>query len=218
LALQGKLLRVLQEGTYERVGDETERLVDVRLVAATNRDLEQEVAEGRFRADLFYRLNVVPIHLPPLRQRKEDLPELVMHLLASIAARFDRPVPGVNQADLSLLKAYDWPGNIRELINVLERSIIAGSKDRIAVEIPQSSQASLSHLSASSAASAMEASPDQDELPLLTEVEFIALEKANLQLALRLADGKVSGAGRAASLLGVKPSTLASRLAKYGLK
>jgi transcriptional regulator with GAF, ATPase, and Fis domain len=124
LEAQAKLLRVIQDGEYQRLGDERPTLVDVRVVAATNSDLERDVAAGRFRADLYYRLNVVRIEVPPLRERREDIPLLAAHLVAEIATRLRRPVPVLVAGTLAELSAYDWPGNVRELRNVLERTLV----------------------------------------------------------------------------------------------
>ncbi|HSG66372.1 MAG TPA: sigma 54-interacting transcriptional regulator, partial [Gammaproteobacteria bacterium] len=124
LAMQSKLLRVLQEREFERVGDVRTRTVDVRIIAATNRDLKQEVEAGRFRQDLFYRLSVFPIECPPLRERREDIPQLAMHFVKKSAQRLKRPTPPVTQASLDQLAAHGWPGNVRELQNVVERAVI----------------------------------------------------------------------------------------------
>jgi DNA-binding NtrC family response regulator len=124
LEAQAKLLRVIQDGEYQRLGDERPTLVDVRVIAATNSDLERDVAAGRFRADLYYRLNVVRIEVPPLRERREDIPLLAAHFVAEIAARLRRPVPALAAGTLAELSAYDWPGNVRELRNVLERTLV----------------------------------------------------------------------------------------------
>lgn len=123
-ALQAKLLRVLQENCFERVGSSTTQMVDVRVIATTNRDLEQEVSAGRFRQDLFYRLNVVPIELPPLRERTEDIPELVKHFLHRIARRDQQAFKHIEPEAIRLLQKYPWPGNVRELQNIIERAVI----------------------------------------------------------------------------------------------
>ena len=125
--LQGKLLRVLQEGTFERVGEVRARRSDVRIVAATNRNLHAEVDAGRFRQDLYYRLAVYPITMPPLRERREDIPELAIHLLERICRRLGRPTPALTPEQLEALMHRDWPGNVRELLNVLERATISSS-------------------------------------------------------------------------------------------
>ncbi len=208
LALQGKLLRVLQEGAFERVGEERSRHVDVRIVAATNRDLAADVAAGSFRADLYYRLNVVPIHVPPLRERREDIAAIAHHLLAQLAVRFKRPVSPLSRADLQRLEAHDWPGNIRELGNVLERAMITGRDGRLAVDLPLvPSQRSGKAMREQAVVS-----------DLLTERDLVALEKANLQVAVQRAEGRIFGVGGAADLLGIKPTTLLSRLKRHGIR
>lgn len=137
--LQSKLLRVLQEGTYERIGEERTREADVRLVAATNRDLKAEVDAGRFRQDLFYRLNVFPIEVPPLRKRKEDIPLLAELFLQQASRRFNRTSKGLSQCNILALQAYDWPGNVRELLNVIERAVITSRSGTIRLELPKPS-------------------------------------------------------------------------------
>jgi DNA-binding NtrC family response regulator len=134
LDLQPKLLRVLQEGEVRRVGDVHPRKVDVRILAATARDLRREIAAGTFREDLFYRLSVVEIHLPPLRQRPEDIPLLARHFLERLAVREGRPVPELDQELLALLQEHEWPGNVRELQNFIERTLIFCRGDRISLE------------------------------------------------------------------------------------
>ena len=137
LELQSKLLRVLQEGTYERIGEEKTRAVDVRLIAATNRDLKAEVEAGRFRQDLFYRLNVFPIEVPPLRKRKEDIPLLAELFLQQASRRFNRECKGLSQGNIMALQAYDWPGNVRELLNVIERAVITSRAGAIRFDLPR---------------------------------------------------------------------------------
>ena len=136
LELQNKLLRVLQEQQYERVGDDHTRQVDVRIIAATNRDLQQEVEAGRFRKDLYYRLNVYPIEIPPLRSRKEDIPLLASHLLALAARKFNCGQLGLTQAHAVTLQGYDWPGNVRELQNVIERAVITSRGNTLRFDLP----------------------------------------------------------------------------------
>ena len=123
-APQSKLLRVLQEREFEPLGSERTEKVDVRVIAATNRDLRQMVAEGRFQEDLFYRLNVIPIHLPPLRERREDIPSLVEHFLSKHAHRIGRRIDRIDDGALAALQQYDWPGNVRELENTIERAVV----------------------------------------------------------------------------------------------
>jgi two-component system response regulator AtoC len=144
LPAQAKMLRVLQDGEFDRLGDERPTRVDVRLIAATNSDLEADVKAGRFRQDLFYRLNVVRLEVPPLRNRRDDVPLLVTAFVAEIAARLGRPAPRVAPATLAALQAYSWPGNVRELRNVIERAMILGSGETLDVELaPLDASASL---------------------------------------------------------------------------
>lgn len=206
LDLQVKLLRVLQEGEFERVGDERTRRVDVRVIAATNRDLRREVDEGRFRLDLYYRLGVFPLEMPPLRDRREDIPELVTHFLHQASARFHVPVPRLGAPDLQLASRYDWPGNVRELQNAVERAVIAARGGTATLELPVGARRP--QASRESAPAAPEIVPEQ---------EWRRRERANVLAALRQADFRVSGSGGAAELLGVNPRTLASRVKALGL-
>jgi two-component system response regulator GlrR len=134
LAMQAKLLRVLETGEVQRVGATAGKLVDFRLVTATNRDLEQAVRDGRFRADLYYRVQVYPLHVPALRDRAEDIPRLVHHYLAVIAAREQRPVPRVTTAALDKLAGHSWPGNVRELVNLIERAVLCAGEELVDAE------------------------------------------------------------------------------------
>ena len=198
--LQSKLLRVLQEGTFERVGEAVTHKVDVRIVAATNRDLLQEVESGRFRQDLYYRLNVFPIAVAPLRQRREDIPDLAGQFLDSICRRMNRPRPRLTRGAIEALRRYDWPGNVRELQNVIERAIITSRGPSLRIDLPDASKRR------DEAAGPADAEPDH----IYTDAELRRLERANIVRALRATNGRVSGPGGAASLLGTKPSTLAS--------
>jgi transcriptional regulator with GAF, ATPase, and Fis domain len=200
--LQPKLLRVLQEGEYERVGEDVTRKVDVRVIAATNQNLAEEVRARRFREDLFYRLNVLPLALPPLRARTEDIPLLASHAIAEISKRLRIPAPTLTQADAARLQQYEWPGNVRELENVIQRAVILSKGVRLRLDI------ALADLSASATAV-----PDSDMAEvILTDRECRARERANLMKALQHTDGRIYGAGGAAELLGINPTTLASRL------
>jgi transcriptional regulator with GAF, ATPase, and Fis domain len=209
LDLQAKLLRVLQEGELERIGEERTRKVDVRLIAATNRDLRAEAEAGRFRQDLYYRLSVFPIELPPLRKRAEDIPVLAEHFLALATRRLGRPRPRLTLANVQQLQRYHWPGNVRELQHVIERAVIIADGARLAIELP-----------ADPAAASHEARPspihDHDDR-VFTDAEVRRLEEDNIRAALRRTGGRVSGAGGAAELLGIKPTTLASRIKALGL-
>jgi transcriptional regulator with GAF, ATPase, and Fis domain len=207
LDLQAKLLRVLQEGELERVGEERTRRVSVRVVAATNRDLRAEAEAGRFRQDLYYRLSVFPIELPPLRKRPEDVPLLAEHFLALAARKLGRPKPRLTLANVQQLQRYHWPGNVRELQHVIERAAITADGARLTVELPAGQTAPLSK----------PAQPAPAAGRVLTDVEVRHLEAENIRAALRQAGGKVSGAGGAAELLGLKPTTLASRIKSLGI-
>ncbi len=199
LELQPKLLRVLQEGEFERVGEDTTRRVNVRVVAATNRDLRKEVAAGRFRLDLYYRLGVFLIEVPPLRERREDIPDLVAHFVRQACARFHVPEPRLTQRQLERAKQYDWPGNIRELQNVVERALILSRRGPLEIELPDSP----------GTPEAAVVTPTEVVIP---EQEWRKRERANILAALRQANFRVSGEGGAAELLGINPGTLASRL------
>ncbi len=207
LELQAKLLRVLQEGQFERVGEEQTRTADVRIVAATNRDLKAEADAGRFRQDLYYRLNVFPVEVPPLRDRSEDVPLLAQHFVRASAARLNRTAPRLTQADLLELRSYRWPGNVRELQNVIERAVITARGGRVRIE-----------LSTDEAKPPPGPDPQSSQPEVVPEAEMRRREKANLRAALEQANWKISGAGGAAELLGIKPTTLTSRIKKLGLK
>ena len=209
LDLQSKLLRVLQEGTFERVGEHQVRRVDVRIIAATNRNLEAEVSAGNFRQDLYYRLNVFPIRVPSLRERVDDIPLLAEHLVELICRKLNRPLPRLTTANVNTLQAYEWPGNVRELQNVIERAVIVGKGDKLSFDLPN----------AIMNATAAEDNPPENRVPrILTDGELRQLEKDNLAAALAQTDGKIYGPDGAASLLGLNPTTLASRLKKLGFK
>jgi DNA-binding NtrC family response regulator len=134
LEIQAKLLRVLQDGTFERLGSSRTLQADVRIVAATNQDLSQAVAEQRFRADLFYRIHVITLHLPPLRQRRADIPLLVAHFLRKYTQQNAKPITAIAQQALQRLQAYPWPGNVRELENVIERAVVLAQGPMIGIE------------------------------------------------------------------------------------
>jgi PAS domain S-box-containing protein len=201
LELQGKLLRVLQEGNFERVGEERTRGVDVRLIAATNRDLKQEVARGKFREDLYFRLNVFPVESVPLRERREDIPLLAQHFLML------KSDLRLSEGDARRLTRYDWPGNVRELQNVIERAAILAQNGRLRIDLPDGA-----------APSTGPGRPRADARPVvLTSSEMRDHERANIVAALQACAGKVFGPGGAAELLDVKPTTLASRMKVLGI-
>ena len=205
--LQGKLLRALQEGEFERVGDDRTRRVNVRVVAATNRNLKDDVAAGRFRSDLYYRLNVFPIEVNPLRQRPEDILPLAELILRRSARKYGRPALGLTQADLLRLEGYDWPGNVRELQNVLERAVIV-STDRLRLDL---------EASVSTPALPARAGDTDQPMKILTEAQMRALERQNIEAALRLCAGRIYGPEGAAQLLGLPPTTLSARIRKMRL-
>ena len=209
LELQSKLLRVLQEGTYERIGEEKTREVDVRLIAATNRDLKSEVEAGRFRQDLFYRLNVFPIEVPPLRKRKEDIPLLADLFLRQASRKFNRVCEGLRQGNIMALQAYDWPGNVRELLNVIERAVITSRGGSIRFDLPHTQ---------SNKARGTGSAPTVISAGVVPEAEMKRLDRENILAALKQADWQVHGQGGAAELLGIPPTTLASRIKRMGLK
>ena len=213
-ALQSKFLRVLQEKQYERVGEEKTRTVDVRILAATNRDLRKEVDEGRFREDLYYRLNVFPIEVPPLRQRKEDIPQLAAHFLQQAAQRLRIHLPRFSADQARQLQAYNWPGNVRELQNAIERALILAQNGMLRFDLPVSTTAATPATNVPATPAIVPTGADS----VLTEADLQALERRNLLAALNRCRWKVHGPNGAAQLLGVKPTTLISRLQKLGLK
>jgi transcriptional regulator with GAF, ATPase, and Fis domain len=207
-SLQSKFLRVLQEKQYERVGEERTRTVDVRIIAASNRKLKKEVEEGRFRQDLYYRLNVFPIEVPPLRERKEDIALLTNHFLEQAAWRLRLPAPKLSDAHLRLLQSYDWPGNVRELQNAAERALILAQQGALRFDLPV----------AEFPVPPPAPSTDDNGATILTEAELRQREQHNMLAALTKSGWKIHGQGGAAELLGVKPTTLISRIKKLGLK
>jgi transcriptional regulator with GAF, ATPase, and Fis domain len=207
LELQPKLLRVLQEGEYERVGEDVTRKVDVRVIAATNRSLSEDVRARRFREDLFYRLNVVPLTLPPLRTRIEDIPLLATHIIADVSKRLRIQTPPLTNADAARLQQYEWPGNIRELQNVLERAVILSKGARLRLDI------ALADLPAPASPNTWTETDTAETI--LTDRECRERERASLMRALQRTQGRIYGAGGAADLLGVNPTTLASRLRAF---
>ena len=211
LGLQGKLLRVLQEGQFEKVGGDRTRQVNVRVVAATNRDLRAEAVSGRFRLDLYYRLGVLPVELPPLRERVEDIPQLAEHFLRQAALRLGQAAPRLRPEHIRMLQGYSWPGNIRELQNVLERAVILSEPGQFCLL-----QALPGGVGATAASASLRSGASTETI--LTMAELDALVKANLEVALAQTAGKVSGPGGAAELLGMHPSTLASRIRALGIE
>ena len=211
LELQPKLLRVLQEQAFERLGSTQTIRVGVRLIAATNLDLAAMVADKRFRSDLYYRLNVFPIAIPRLRDRREDIPALVDHFMRMCACRLNKPVEPVSPAALQALTEYDWPGNVRELANVVERATITACAGDLRFDLPPGGDR---NASAGREAVSIAAAPGG----VLCEAQIRQQERENIAAALRRTRGKIYGEDGAAKLLGIKPTTLLSRLAKFGLK
>ena len=209
MELQGKLLRVLQESEFERVGDDVTRRVDVRVIAATNRNLEQLIVDGEFREDLFYRLSVFPVDVPPLRERGEDVVQLAQHFLEQTCKDFGRKVLTLTRAQTANLRTYDWPGNVRELKNVIERAVILSTGKVLRLDL------SMPGLKTENDSDA-EALPVSNEV--MNDADMREFQKSNTLRALKQANWKVSGSGGAAELLGVKPTTLADRIRTYKLK
>ena len=203
--MQVALLRVLQEGEFERVGGTTTIRTDARVIAATNRDLAGDVASGRFRSDLFYRLNVFPVHVPPLRERKEDIPILVEYFAARHGARLGRRFDAISRKVMTQLTAYDWPGNIRELQNIVERAAILSEGPDLRFTVPGPPR--------TLAASNRSSTP----LVFSAGTTLERQERAAIETALAESGGRVSGDDGAASRLGVPASTLESRIKRLGI-
>jgi transcriptional regulator with GAF, ATPase, and Fis domain len=215
LELQGKLLRVLQESTFEPVGDDRTRQVDVRVIAATNRPLEVEVEKGRFRRDLFYRLNVLPVEVPPLRERRADILPMARRFLKNTAHRLHLPERALSSADEQALLDYDFPGNVRELQNIIERAVVLTTRDDVGLGL-ELARPSQWPAPASARTGALEAPAGTDEV--MSEPAFRELERQNLLNALRRCDFRIAGERGAAKLLGLSPSTLAYRMKQLGLE
>ncbi len=199
LELQAKLLRVLQEGEFERLGNPRTIKVDTRVIAATNLNFEEAIKEGKFREDLFYRLNVFPLHAPPLRERKEDIPGLVSHFSVKLGAKVGKEIHSISYKALDQLSQYDWPGNVRELENAIERAIITAENSTIQPG---------------------EWIPQKNKTPLASD-EIYTLEENEKRLIMRVTEltgGILSGERGAAKLLGINPNTLRSRMEKLGIK
>jgi DNA-binding NtrC family response regulator len=211
LELQSKLLRVLQEKAYERVGDTTSRTANVRIVAATNRDLKKELQAGRFREDLYYRLNVFPIKVAPLRDRKDDIPLLASHFIETVVKELRCPRPRLTRAGTETLLNYDWPGNIRELCNVIQRAAIFAQGGALQFDLPVGN-------SPAEPASSRTAHGNGVNAEYMTEAELRRRERENIFAVLQKTGWKIKGFDGAAQLLGVSPTTLFARMQKMGLK
>ncbi|MCQ8102581.1 sigma 54-interacting transcriptional regulator [Methylomonas sp. SURF-2] len=197
---QAKLLRVLQEKQFERLGNPKPIKVDVRIIAATNRNLSQEVAQGRFREDLYYRLNVFPVRMPPLRERREDIPKLIEIFVQEFAAGMDKTIEAVDKNSLQTLCRYDWPGNIRELRNVIERAVILAKGPLLKIALPVDGSEPVARYST----------------PSLASLEGV--ERQHILHVLEACGWRVRGQGGAAAILGLNPNTLESRMTKLGIR
>ena len=203
LEMQVKLLRALQEKEIERVGGKTTIKVDVRIIAATNRDLEKFMEEGKFRSDLYYRLNIFPISMPPLRNRKEDIPSLALHFVRRFSKKAGRKTNTFSEKAMQELIQYNWPGNIRELEHLIERSILLATSDTIKeIHLPVQKKN-------------LPVIKEQEDIPIKTIDEN---ERDYILKVLKRVKGKVSGEGGAAELLGIPPSTLNSRMKRLGIR
>jgi len=192
--VQVKLLRVLQDHIIERLGSPQQIKVNVRIIAATNKDLEQAVADRTFREDLYYRLNVFPIRVPPLRERVEDIPSLVWSFINEFAAAFGKNVESLSKHSLHALQVYPWPGNVRELRNVIERAMIVSNGPQLVIEPPRPSSATKRK-----------------------SLKIVDMEVDHIRSVLEATGWRIRGRGGAADLLGMKPTTLESRMAKLGI-
>jgi len=211
LDLQSKLLRVLQEGQFERVGESKTRFIDVRVISATNRDLKKEVEDGRFREDLFYRLNVFNLNIPPLRERLVDIDLIFDYYMDLFCEKYGIPIISPSPEDRNNLKNYTWPGNVRELKNMLERAVILCRKS------PQNFSRVLDEL-LNSIESEYPQFTEPDKIVVTKESDLQDLNKENILKALNATNWKISGDRSAAKLLGVKENTLWKRINKLGLK
>jgi len=192
--VQAKLLRVLQDGEFQRVGGDRTLKVDVRVIAATNRDLSQEVTAGRFREDLWYRLNVFPITVPPLRDRLEDIPVLAQSFVARFCQNLGRPGLELPKSLLQKLQAYPWPGNVRELQNIMERAVLVSEGTALRLADPLNA--------------------DRTAPAQVSSRSLVDIERQHILQTLEAAKGKIEGPGGAAERLGLKPSTLRHRMVK----
>jgi PAS domain S-box-containing protein len=211
LDLQSKLLRVLQEGQFERLGEERTRTVQVRLIAATNRDLLAEAKTGRFRLDLYYRLSVFPIEVPPLRERLDDLRQLADHFIRQSARRLGVPRPRLSKPHLQELQDYDWPGNVRELQNVIERAVILSRGSHLQFELPR-------RANRNGPPSGRALPSDGEEDGELSLDELVLREREIVSKALERSRWKIYGVDGAAALLKIKPTTLVSKMKRLGVR
>jgi transcriptional regulator with GAF, ATPase, and Fis domain len=195
LDVQVKLLRVLEEGQIERLGSPKSIKIDTRIIAATHQDLQQRIADGAFREDLFYRLNVFPIRVPPLRERVEDIPNLVWQFVGEFSKAFGKRIESINPDSIKALQQYPWPGNIRELRNIVERATIVCTGPRLTIAVPATSNTSTRR-----------------------SLKLLDVERQHLRSVLESTHWRVRGEGGAAARLGLKPTTLETRMARLGIK
>ena len=195
LDLQSKLLRVLEEGNFERLGSTKPLHVNVRIIAATNRDIEQEVKDGKFRRDLFYRLNVFPIVIPPLRERPEDIPLLVRAVVKEFQKRMGKEIESIPKKTMQALQSYSWPGNVRELRNLIEHAMILSKGKTLDVHVPK------------------RASSETDATGNLQD-----MERMHIVAVLEKTGWRIAGQGGAAEVLGLKRTTLQAKMKKLGIK
>jgi formate hydrogenlyase transcriptional activator len=213
LELQPKLLRVLQEQEFERLGSNRTQRVDVRVVAATNQDLSRLVADREFRSDLYYRLNVFPIQIPPLRERREDVPLLVRYFVQNFSLRLNKTVEYVPADAMDALVSYAWPGNIRELENLIERAVLLSPGKELRVPISELKPALSSNGNVSADLSFF--SPSPSSIPITTLEEA---ERQHILRALRQTEWRIAGPKGAAAILGMKRTTLQARMRKLGIR
>jgi formate hydrogenlyase transcriptional activator len=195
LDLQSKLLRVLEEGSFERLGSTKPLHVNVRIIAATNRDIEQEVKDGKFRIDLFYRLNVFPIVIPPLRERPEDIPLLVRAIVSEFQNRMGKEIESIPKKTMQALQSYSWPGNVRELRNLIEHAMILNRGKTLDVDVPK------------------RAFSETDATGNLQD-----MERMHMVAVLEKTGWRIAGQGGAAEVLGLKRTTLQAKMKKLGIK
>lgn len=224
IEIQPKLLRALQEREFERLGSTHTRKVNMRLVVATNRDLEEMIAEKEFRSDLYYRLNVFPIRIPPLRERKEDIPLLVSYFVQKFAKQMQKKIEGISAAVMKGLAAWEWPGNIRELENFIERAVILTRGKSLEAPL-----AELRRSNPRQAAVSMQGSSEEDIARIVKETlhvlngnkaaadERTQKQREEIVRALGESKGRVGGAGGAAARMGINRTTLLSRMKKFGI-
>jgi transcriptional regulator with GAF, ATPase, and Fis domain len=211
LEMQPKLLRVLEDGEFEPVGDDKTRRVNVRVIAASNRNLAIAIRAGQFREDLYHRLSVFPIEVPPLRERKDDIAILAQAFIEATCRHLGRPSQILTENDCSRLRDYDWPGNIRELRNVVERAVIRAHFGILRFDLPDGRSPQIHD-------EAKPATAPSNGIEIIRAEEMKRRERENIIAALRRSKGRICGTGGAAELLGVRPTTLSARVRKLGLR